>query len=103
MTALFPTATPRTVAPYRNDVVGSFLRTDALKNAKTKLNAGEIDQTAYDVVLKEEIGKLVTKQKQHGLHAVSDGEFSRVWWHLDFFSRAWRHGLGGDREFFGTI
>lgn len=54
MTALFPTATPRTVAPYRNDVVGSFLRTDALKNAKTKLNAGEIDQTAYDVVLKEE-------------------------------------------------
>lgn len=53
MTALFPTATPRTVAPYRNDVVGSFLRTDALKNAKTKLNAGEIDQTAYDVVLKE--------------------------------------------------
>lgn len=62
MTTLFPTATVRTVAPYRNDVVGSFLRTDALKNAKAKLNAGEIDQSAYDVVLKEEIGKLVAKK-----------------------------------------
>lgn len=86
MSQLFPTAKPRNVAPYRNDVVGSFLRTDTLMNAKAKLNAGEISQDEYDVILKDEIGKLVAKQKENGLHAVTDVEFSRVWWHLDFMA-----------------
>ena len=86
MSQLFPNAKPRNVAPYRNDVVGSFLRTDELMTAKTKLNAGEIGQDDYDAILKDEIGKLVAKQKENGLHAVSDGEFSRVWWHLDFMA-----------------
>lgn len=86
MSQLVPTAKPRNVAPYRNDVVGSFLRTETLKNAKTKLNAGELSQDEYDVILKDEIGKLVAKQKENGLHAVTDGEFSRVWWHLDFMA-----------------
>ncbi|OOR92791.1 methionine synthase [Moraxella caviae] len=86
MSKLFLNATTRNIAPYRNDVVGSFLRTEALKTAKTKLNAGEISQADYDIVLKDEITKLVALQKQNGLHAVSDGEFSRVWWHLDFLA-----------------
>ncbi|STZ64177.1 5-methyltetrahydropteroyltriglutamate--homocysteine methyltransferase [Moraxella lacunata] len=86
MSQLFPNAKPRNVAPYRNDVVGSFLRTESLMNAKAKLNAGEISQDEYDVILKDEIGKLVAKQKENGLHAVTDGEFSRVWWHLDFMA-----------------
>ncbi|UYZ70684.1 hypothetical protein LP090_01265 [Moraxella bovis] len=86
MSQLFPTAKPRNVAPYRNDVVGSFLRTDTLMNAKAKLNAGEISQDEYDVILKDEIGKLVAKQKENGLHAVTDVEFSHVWWHLDFMA-----------------
>ena len=101
MSQLFPTAKPRNVAPYRNDVVGSFLRTDTLMNAKAKLNAGEISQDEYDVILKDEIGKLVAKQKENGLHAVTDGEFSRVWWHLDFMAEL--DGMGRDREFFGAI
>ncbi|SPX84726.1 5-methyltetrahydropteroyltriglutamate--homocysteine methyltransferase [Moraxella ovis] len=55
-------------------------------NAKAKLNAGELSQDEYDVILKDEIGKLVAKQKENGLHAVTDGEFSHVWWHLDFMA-----------------
>ncbi len=38
MSQLFPEATIRTQAPYRNDIVGSFLRTDALKKAREDFN-----------------------------------------------------------------
>ncbi|WP_019520593.1 5-methyltetrahydropteroyltriglutamate--homocysteine S-methyltransferase [Faucicola boevrei] len=86
MSNLFPNTTPRTTAPYRNDVVGSFLRTENLQNAKADLKAGKISQDEFDTVLKTEVQKLVDLQKQHGLHAVTDGEFSRVWWHLDFLA-----------------
>lgn len=86
MTALFPDAATRDKAPYRNDVVGSFLRTDALKAAREQFNQGKIDAAALREVVKTEVGKLVEKQKRHGLHAVSDGEFSRAWWHLDFMA-----------------
>lgn len=86
MSQLFPTATPRHTPPYRNDVVGSFLRTDNLKTAKADLQNGKINQAEFDNILKSEIKQLVELQKQHGLHAVTDGEFSRVWWHLDFLA-----------------
>lgn len=86
MTALFPHAKPRQTAPYRNDVVGSFLRTDALKTARAQYQAGAIDKAQLDAVTKAEISKLVAEQKAHGLQAVSDGEFNRSWWHLDFLA-----------------
>ncbi len=35
---------------------------------------------------RQEVKKLVELQKQHGVKAVSDGEFSRTWWHLDFLA-----------------
>ncbi|STY64428.1 5-methyltetrahydropteroyltriglutamate--homocysteine methyltransferase [Mannheimia haemolytica] len=37
-------------------------------------------------VTRQEVKKLVELQKQHGVKAVSDGEFSRTWWHLDFLA-----------------
>ena len=89
MSQIFAQATPRTQAPYRNDVVGSFLRTDVLKNAKIELQTGKINQAAFDKILKDEIQNLVNLQKRHGLHAVTDGEFSRVWWHLFFSGAKW--------------
>lgn len=52
MSQIFAQATPRTQAPYRNDVVGSFLRTDALKNAKIELQTGKINQAAFDKILR---------------------------------------------------
>lgn len=63
MTALFPHAKPRQTAPYRNDVVGSFLRTDALKTARAQYQAGAIDKAQLDAVTKAEISKLVAEQK----------------------------------------
>ncbi len=86
MSQQFPTATTRTIAPFRNDVVGSFLRPQALQQAKVDLKDGKINQTEFDKILTDVVQKLVDLQKQHGLKAVTDGEFSRVWWHLDFLA-----------------
>lgn len=70
--------------PFRYDFVGSFLRPQALKDAKAKFGKGEISQKEYDKIVNDEITKLVAKQKELGFHAITDGEFRRTFWHLDF-------------------
>ena len=70
--------------PFRYDFVGSFLRPQALKDAKEQHKAGKLGQDEYDKVVNEEITKLVAKQKELGFHAITDGEFRRSFWHLDF-------------------
>ena len=70
--------------PFRYDFVGSFLRPQALKDAKAALRAGKIDQAAFDKVVNKEITKVVAKQKELGYHVITDGEFRRTFWHLDF-------------------
>ena len=71
-------------APFRADVVGSFLRPDVLKQARADFAAGVIDAGALRAVEDEAIRDLVAKQKAAGLHVISDGEFRRSYWHLDF-------------------
>ncbi|CAM3712270.1 5-methyltetrahydropteroyltriglutamate--homocysteine S-methyltransferase [Marinicrinis lubricantis] len=75
----------RTVTPFRYDIVGSFLRPSVLKEARLKFSNGEITAKQLKEVEDAEIIKLVQKQKEIGLQAVTDGEFRRSWWHLDFF------------------
>lgn len=75
----------RTVTPFRYDIVGSFLRPQALKEARLKFKNSEITAEQLKEVENDEIVKLVQKQKEVGLQAVTDGEFRRSWWHLDFF------------------
>ncbi len=74
----------RLQTPFRYDYVGSFLRPQALKDAKAAYHNGEITKEAYDNVVNEEITKLVAKQKELGFHVITDGEFRRTFWHLDF-------------------
>lgn len=71
-------------APFRADVVGSFLRPDVLKQARADFAAGVIDEAALRTVEDEAIRDLVAKQKAAGLHVITDGEFRRSYWHLDF-------------------
>lgn len=71
-------------APYRYDVVGSLLRPASLKQAHAQLAAGTITAEEELTVQHQEIKRVVEKQVQLGLKAVTDGEFSRSWWHLDF-------------------
>lgn len=70
--------------PFRYDHVGSFLRTEELKKATTQYNENKITKEVYDNIVNEEIAKLVAKQKELGYHVITDGEFRRTYWHLDF-------------------
>ncbi|WP_211749398.1 5-methyltetrahydropteroyltriglutamate--homocysteine S-methyltransferase [Paenibacillus sp. Marseille-Q4541] len=76
--------TVRSITPYRYDIVGSFLRPESLKQARAKFQNGEISQAELTKIEDEAIVRLVEKQKEVGLQAVTDGEFRRSWWHLDF-------------------
>ena len=71
-------------APFRLDHVGSFLRPERLKEARAKFNAGEITAEELEHVENEEIIALIEKEKELGLKSVTDGEFRRAFWHLDF-------------------
>jgi len=71
-------------APFRFDHVGSFLRPERLKEARAKFNAGEITAKELEHVENEEIVALIEKEKELGLKSVTDGEFRRAFWHLDF-------------------
>ena len=70
--------------PCRYDFVGSFLRPQALKEAKAACQEGKISKEELDKVVNEEINKVVAKQKELGFHVITDGEFRRTFWHLDF-------------------
>ena len=70
--------------PYRYDFVGSFLRPQNLKDAKEKFKKGNISKEEFNKIVNEEITKVVAKQKELGFHIITDGEFRRTYWHLDF-------------------
>ncbi|WP_161901690.1 5-methyltetrahydropteroyltriglutamate--homocysteine S-methyltransferase [Candidatus Enterococcus willemsii] len=76
--------------PFRWDQVGSFLRPQELKEAREAYKQGKITKEALTAVEDKAIIALIEKQKEVGLKAVTDGEFRRRWWHLDFIA-----GLNG--------
>ncbi len=71
-------------APFRCDVVGSFLRPAELKEARAKFAEGKLTAEELRAVEDRLITELVAKQKAHGLKAITDGEYRRSYWHLDF-------------------
>ncbi|WP_225046796.1 vitamin B12 independent methionine synthase [Lacticaseibacillus kribbianus] len=70
--------------PFRADLVGSLLRPADLKQAHVDLAAGTITQAQELTVQHQEIARIVAEQAKLGFKAVTDGEFSRQYWHLDF-------------------
>lgn len=79
------TNTTNLKAPFRADHVGSYLRPQELVEARTKFAAGEISKEQLKEVEDKTITELIAKQKEAGLKGVTDGEFRRAYWHLDFF------------------
>lgn len=59
--------------PYRADVVGSFLRPQAVAEARAAFHKGEISREALTEVEDREIARLVEKELANGLTAVTDG------------------------------
>lgn len=74
----------RLKTPFRYDYVGSFLRPEELISMRKDFEDGKI--TAEELKAAEDrcIADLVTKQKAAGCHVITDGEFRRKSWHLDF-------------------
>lgn len=71
-------------APFRADFVGSFLRPAELKEARAKFERGNISVAELKQVEDRLITDLIKKEKAHGLKDITDGEFRRAYWHLDF-------------------
>ena len=75
----------RTKPPFRADHVGSILRSAPIKEARAKREAGAITAAQLKETEDREIEKIIKKQEEVGLQAVTDGEYRRAWWHFDFF------------------
>jgi 5-methyltetrahydropteroyltriglutamate--homocysteine methyltransferase len=74
----------RTSPPFRADHVGSLLRPAALKQAREQRAKGAIDAAALKAIEDREIERAIKRQEEVGLQSITDGEFRRSWWHLDF-------------------
>ncbi len=72
--------------PFRADHVGSLLRPAELKQARADFKAGKISRDSLTRVESESIRKAVALQETAGLESVTDGEFRRAFWHVDFLT-----------------
>ena len=70
--------------PFRYDYVGSFLRPESLRKARADYEAGRISRSDLTAAEDAAIRDLVSKQKKAGYPVITDGEFRRATWHLDF-------------------
>lgn len=68
----------------RYDYVGSFLRPEEIKQARKDFEQGKITKEALTSIEDAAITELVKKQKEAGYPVITDGEFRRATWHLDF-------------------
>ena len=71
-------------APWRYDFVGSFLRPAYLKEAREQKAKGQISEEQLTEAENKAIEDLIAKEKKAGFHILTDGEFRRSAWHLDF-------------------
>jgi methionine synthase II (cobalamin-independent) len=75
---------PRDTPPFRADHVGSLLRPPELARARADFRAGRIDAGELRAVEDEAIRGVIELQRGAGLQTVTDGEFRRASWHMDF-------------------
>ncbi len=79
--------TERTTPPFRADHVGSFLRPAYLLEARAKKAKGEITPAQLREVEDRAITEIVKFQADVGLKAITDGEFRRTYFHIDFLEQ----------------
>lgn len=73
--------------PFRADHVGSLLRPKHLLGARDKLDKGEITAAELRRIEDDAIRHAVKRQEDVGLKSITDGEFRRRSWHMDFICR----------------
>jgi 5-methyltetrahydropteroyltriglutamate--homocysteine methyltransferase len=80
----------RNLPPFRADHVGSFLRPKYLLEAREKQAKGAISATELRAIEDQAITDIVRFQQECGLRSITDGEFRRTYFHIDFLEQ-----LGG--------
>jgi len=73
--------------PFRADQVGSLLRPSELAEARARWKAGALTREALTEIENRCIAEAIRRQESVGLESITDGEFRRDWWHLDFLSQ----------------
>jgi 5-methyltetrahydropteroyltriglutamate--homocysteine methyltransferase len=76
--------------PFRADHVGSLLRTPPIHAARAELRAGRLGAAGLREIEDREIAAMIPKLADTGIRSITDGEFRREWFHLDFLQQ-----LGG--------
>ena len=77
----------RRTPPFRADHVGSFLRPQYLLEARERAERGEIDARALRAIEDRAITEVVRMQEDAGLQSITDGEFRRTYFHVDFLQQ----------------
>jgi methionine synthase II (cobalamin-independent) len=77
----------RTTPPFRADHVGSFLRPKYLLDAREKKARGEITAAELRKFEDQAIAEIVKFQEETGLQSITDGEFRRTYFHIDFLEQ----------------
>jgi len=73
--------------PFRADHVGSLLRPAEILGARRRRAAGEIDDAELRGVEDDAIAEMIPKLEATGIQSITDGEFRREWFHLDFLKQ----------------
>ena len=73
--------------PFRADHVGSLLRPPEVHAARSRRANGEIDTAELRAVEDAAIADAVRKLEDTGMRSITDGEFRRAWFHLDFLQQ----------------
>src|SRR5436190_18760833 len=79
--------TQRATPPFRADHVGSLLRSAALKAAREHRARGEFSAEAFEEIADREVMGVIAKQEAAGLASITDGEYRRTSWNIDFLER----------------
>jgi len=77
--------------PFRADHVGSFLRPERLREARERFAAGGLPAAELHAIEDACIREVVRAQEDVGLKGITDGEFRRTFFHVDFLERL--HGV----------
>jgi 5-methyltetrahydropteroyltriglutamate--homocysteine methyltransferase len=80
----------RTTPPFRADHVGSLLRPPEVLRAREDRAAGRISADELRAAEDDAIREVIRRQEAAGLRSITDGEFRRESWHMDFI-----YALGG--------
>ncbi len=73
--------------PFRADHVGSYLRPERLVRARARFFSGELDAAGLRRIEDDCIRDVVARQERVGLRGITDGEFRRTYFHVDFLER----------------